>query len=87
MWAYTIFAGFFFVGAIGLFEGAYNHVLKNILYFGGFSLDTLHKMYPLPKYQLLNDWIFEILGVMTLFVSLWCLKTMIDWMKGIDSVN
>lgn len=83
MWAFIVIAGFFFVGAIGLFEGAYNHVLKNILYFGSLSEDTLHTMYPPPKYLLPNDWVFEISGIFTFFVSLWCLKSMIDWVKSV----
>lgn len=82
LWSYIAVAGFFFVGAIGFFEGAYNHVLKNMLYFGGLSVDKLHEMYPPPKYQLPNDWSFEISGVLTFFVSLWCLKTMINWVKA-----
>ena len=82
VWAYIVVAGFFFVGAIGFFEGAYNHVLKNILYFGGLSEDTLHLMYPPPKYLLPNDWFFEISGVLTLFISLWCMRTMIEWVRA-----
>lgn len=77
MCVFVVFAGFFFVGAIGFYEGAYNHVLKNILYFAGMSEDVLHQMYPPPKYELPNDWLFEISGVLTFFVCLWCLKSMI----------
>ncbi len=82
IWGYIIIAGFFFVGAIGFFEGGYNHILKNLLYFGGMSVEALHKMYPPPKYLLPNDWSFEVSGVLTFFVSLWCLKTMITWVKA-----
>ncbi len=84
-WVFVVFAGFFFVGAIGFFEGAYNHVLKNILYFGGLQVNRLHAMYPPPKYLLPNDWIFEISGVFTFFISLWCLKTMIEWIRNLKS--
>lgn len=80
-WVFVVFAGFFFIGAIGFFEGAYNHVLKNILYYGGLNIDTLHQMYPPPKYQLPNDWLFEISGVFTFVVALWCLKSMIIWIR------
>ncbi len=81
-WTFVVIAGFFFVGAIGFYEGAYNHVLKNLLYLGGLPVDTLHIMYPPPKYLLPNDWAFEISGVLTFFVSLWCLKEMIQWVKS-----
>ncbi len=81
MWLFVLFAGFFFIGAIGLYEGAYNHLLKNILYFGGLDVATLHKMYPPPKYLLPNDWLFEITGVLTFAVSLWCLVMMVRWVR------
>lgn len=77
MWLFILFAGFFFVGAIGFYEGGYNHVLKNILYFSGIDKGTLLEMYPPPKYELPNDWLFEISGVFTFVVCMWCLRTMV----------
>jgi hypothetical protein len=50
-------------GMIGVFEGLYNHVLKNILFFGGASRDTLQSMFPAPTYEMPNDFIFELTGV------------------------
>ncbi|MEM7297372.1 MAG: hypothetical protein AAF391_03800 [Bacteroidota bacterium] len=81
-WLFVVFAGFFFVGAIGFYEGFYNHVLKNILYFIGVNGEFLHTMYPPPKYELPNDLLFEITGVLTFGVCLWCLKTMIRLLKS-----
>lgn len=51
-------------GLIGVFEGLYNHVLKNILFFSGLSVSSLHKLFPPPTYEMPNDLIFEITGVM-----------------------
>ncbi|MEO9484780.1 MAG: hypothetical protein ABJG47_15075 [Ekhidna sp.] len=80
-WIFVVFAGFFFVGAIGLYEGLYNHVLKNVLYYLNFDSDLLVAMYPPPKYELPNDFLFEVSGILTLVVSAWCLKTMIVYLK------
>jgi hypothetical protein len=52
------------VAMIGAVEGAYNHVAKNALYFGGASLDTLHRLFPPPTYELPNDAVFEITGML-----------------------
>lgn len=81
-WIFALFAGFFFVGAIGFYEGLYNHVVKNILYFVGTDTDVLHTMYPPPKYELPNDFLFETSGVLTFVVCMWCLKTMIRLLKS-----
>lgn len=52
------------IGMIGVYEGLYNHVLKNILFFSGASQETLQLMFPAPMYEMPNDFIFEVTGVM-----------------------
>ncbi|MBZ4419359.1 hypothetical protein [Myxococcus sp. RHSTA-1-4] len=52
------------VGMIGVFEGAYNHVLKNVFYFGGASPELLGRLFPPPTYELPNDFLFELTGVL-----------------------
>ena len=52
------------IGMIGVYEGLYNHVLKNILFFSGASQETLQSMFPAPMYEMPNDFIFEVTGVM-----------------------
>lgn len=52
------------VGLIGLFEGGYNHVLKNALYFAGASSTLMNRLFPSPTYELPNDLFFEATGVM-----------------------
>ena len=81
MWIFIVFAGFFFIGAIGFYEGFYNHVLKNILYHFGLSIETLHQMYPPPKYLLPNDVFFEVTGILTFAVALWSLHAIVTWVK------
>jgi hypothetical protein len=52
------------VAGVGFFEGAYNHVAKNVLYFAGASEQLLVKLFPPPAYELPNDWFFELTGVL-----------------------
>lgn len=52
------------IGMIAMFEGLYNHALKNILFFGGASVSTLEFMFPAPTYEMPNDFAFEITGVL-----------------------
>ena len=49
---------------IGMFEGLYNHVVKNLLYFGGASTGLIMRLFPPPTYEMPNDVFFEITGVL-----------------------
>jgi hypothetical protein len=49
---------------IGMFEGLYNHVVKNLLYFGGASSALMTRLFPPPTYELPNDAFFEITGIL-----------------------
>ncbi|CAD5294059.1 conserved membrane hypothetical protein [Imperialibacter sp. 89] len=81
LWLFTATTGFFFVGAIGLYEGFYNHMVKNIVYFAGVPEATLLIYYPPPKYELPNDWLFEVTGVLTFLVCTWCARQLINFVK------
>ena len=52
------------VALFGVFEGTYNHVLKNALYFGGASPEVLNHLFPAPTYELPSDLFFEITGML-----------------------
>ena len=52
------------LGMIGLFEGIYNHVLKNILYFTGSSHATLDNLFQPGIYEMPNDFLFEFTGIL-----------------------
>ena len=54
---------------IGLFEGAYNHAVKNALYFAGASTVVMHRLFPPPTYELPNDVFFEVTGVQQLVLA------------------
>lgn len=52
------------LGFIGLFEGIYNHILKDIMFYSGFSEETMLSMFPPPMYEMPNDFLFEFTGVL-----------------------
>jgi hypothetical protein len=49
--------------ATGAFEGAYNHVAKNLLYAAGAAPELLARLFPPPRYELPDDAVFELSGV------------------------
>jgi hypothetical protein len=48
----------------GAFEGVYNHAVKNILFLAGASIETMHRLFPPPTYELPSDLFFEATGVL-----------------------
>ncbi len=52
------------VAWIGAFEGGYNHLLKNAVYFGGLPHDAFARLVPPPSYEPPSDWFFELTGVL-----------------------
>jgi hypothetical protein len=63
-WVFTAVVLVIPVAVIGLFEGAYNHALKNALYFAGASSTLMNLLFPPPTYELPNNAFFEVSGVM-----------------------
>jgi len=51
-----------FVLALGVFEGAYNHVLKLALYFAHLSPARFQQLFPAPTYERPEDAFFELSG-------------------------
>ena len=64
------------LGFIGVFEGIYNHLLKNIMYFGGAGEGLLQTLFPAPTYEMPNDLLFEITGVMQGVIAVVLIKQM-----------
>lgn len=69
------------VGLIGLFEGGYNHLLKNLLFFGGTSQARLNRLFPPPTYEMPNDFWFEATGILQFFMAIYCLYHLIRLWK------
>jgi hypothetical protein len=59
----------FTVILIGGVEGAYNHLVKNLLYFGGAPDAVIQRLFPPPTYEMPNDAFFEITGISQAFVG------------------
>jgi len=64
------------VAWIGFFEGGYNHVLKDALYWTGAPTSTLSQLFPSPRYEPPVDALFEITGILQFPLAVWVvLKT------------
>ena len=63
-WLFTLTVLVMPVALIGVVEGLYNHVLKDLLYYGGLSLREMTRLFPPPRYEMPNDAFFEITGVL-----------------------
>jgi hypothetical protein len=57
-------------GLIGIYEGLYNHILKNLLFFGGANDDLLQQLFPAPAYEMPNNVFFEITGIIQGIIAL-----------------
>ena len=62
-WTFWIAEALVFVLALGVFEGAYNHVLKLVLYYAPLSPTSFQALFPAPTYEVPNDAFFELSGV------------------------
>jgi hypothetical protein len=84
-WMFVILTLLIAVVGIGLFEGGYNHTLKNLLYFTTGDVALMEKLFPPPTYEMPNDAFFEITGVLQLPLGLvtgWELIKTIDAHRG-----
>lgn len=65
--AFWVFTGAnlaFPVVGFGLFEGGYNHLAKDVLYFGGASPAVMRRLFPPPRYEPPDNLFFEVTGVL-----------------------
>jgi hypothetical protein len=53
----------------GVFEGFYNHLLKDVLFFAGLPANEMVRLFPPPRYEMPNDVFFEITGVLQVVPS------------------
>lgn len=64
------------VGLIGIFEGGYNHLAKNVLFFGGLPAGVLDRLFPDSVYELPDDVFFEVSGVLQFFLGLYAARSL-----------
>jgi hypothetical protein len=69
-WAFAGLDLLFPILAIGGFEGVYNHVLKNLLYYGGASQELFNVMFPPPTYEAPTNFLFEFTGILQVLPAL-----------------
>ncbi|QRY65659.1 hypothetical protein JVX98_00710 (plasmid) [Ensifer sp. PDNC004] len=62
IWLAALVVLAFPVAMIGIYEGGWNHVIKNIAYFG-FGTDAARFLFPEPVYRLPDDFLFELTGI------------------------
>jgi hypothetical protein len=63
-WALAVVALVVPVAGVGVFEGFYNHVLKNVLFFGGLDRSLFGQLFPAPIYEVPNELVFELSGIL-----------------------
>ncbi|MDN5848304.1 MAG: hypothetical protein L0H63_01515 [Nitrococcus sp.] len=81
MWVFIVLTLLVPVAWIGLFEGGYNHVLKNALFFAGLPRATFDRLFPPPAYELPNDLWFEVTGVLQFFIALYVVYCLLGLWK------
>lgn len=67
------------VGVIGVFEGGYNHLLKNVLFFAGIDRAHFEALYPGSLlYEAPSDLSFEASGIAQLAVALFLMPVLLE---------
>jgi multisubunit Na+/H+ antiporter MnhF subunit len=61
---YLVIALFMFGLLIGLFEGFYNHTIKDLLYFSGMKVNSWRSLFPSPTYEVPDNILFESTGIL-----------------------
>lgn len=61
---YLLVAFIVFGLGVGIFEGLYNHVTKDILYFIGLKMNIWRMLFPSPAYEIPNNLLFESTGIL-----------------------
>lgn len=70
LWLFVVGGGAVAVLWIGLFEGGYAHLVKNVAYFAGVSDATFARFFPAPTFEVPDDAVFEITGIAQLALGL-----------------
>jgi hypothetical protein len=63
-WTFVLVTAAVPILMIGGFEGVYNHLVKNVVYFGGAPTEWLTRLFPPPKYEMPNNLFFEVTGIL-----------------------
>lgn len=72
---------------IGLFEGVYNHILKNVLYFAGTPDNVMREFFRSKLYEMPNDVFFEITGIAQGLIAVPLLMALVQLLKSMPFAN
>ncbi len=86
LFIFTVLTVLGWIIILGLGEGGYNHVLKNILYFGGATEELMFKMFPpelgdIKLYETPNSFFFELSGIGTTVFGVFVVIYLIPFFK------
>jgi hypothetical protein len=70
LWLFGLEVAFVDVGLFGGFHGGFNHVLKDLLFFGGVSPERLGRIFDSPDFAVPDNALFELSGIASLVVAL-----------------
>ena len=76
LWAFRVLA-FVPIVVLGIFEGGYNHLVKDLLFFAGLRADLLDRLFPDSVYEMPDDLIFEVSGVLQLVVAAYAARWLV----------
>jgi hypothetical protein len=76
LWAFVVLA-FVPIVVIGIVEGGYNHLVKDLLFFAGLRADLLDRLFPDSVYEMPDDALFEVSGVLQLVVALYAARWLV----------
>lgn len=66
---------------IGIIEGGYNHLVKNMVYFGGASEELFRRLFPSPNYEIPNDYLFEFSGILQFIMAIYAILVLYSLVK------
>jgi hypothetical protein len=64
LWIFIVVTFMVLFLGFGVFEGVYNHGVKDALYFAHASPDLMRRLFPPPTYEMPNNAFFEVTGVL-----------------------
>jgi hypothetical protein len=70
---------------VGLYEGLYNHVLKDVLFLAGAPRELMLLLFPPPTYTLPDDVLFEASGALQALAALLTARALLRFVRALRS--
>ncbi len=81
LWFFVVLTILFPIAGIGLFEGGYNHFVKDVLYFARVPRTLFNQLFPSPPYERPEDAFFEVTGILQFLVGLYNGSCLLTWWR------